>query len=87
MADKPSYSDQVREDKEWFESNHDQLLSKYGVCYLAILRGEILGHDRDLGILLQRTWEKYGLCGFFLADLTSTQRPFQDIDNIIEGVW
>ena len=50
----------IFEEAERYQAQHSALLPIYGGQYLAMLNGEVLDHDADLGPLYQRIRAQYG---------------------------
>jgi len=61
-------------DAKWLMSKYDAYRDKYGDEYVAVNRGKVLDHDKDLIKLRDRVKKRYGLETVFIQYIYK-QRP------------
>jgi len=76
-----AYQERMRRDQAWFETNWARLRRELGAKYVAVLHEQVLDYDKDEGRLLERTWQRKGLCSFYLGYLGSAKRPENQGDS------
>lgn len=57
---------------EWFEANKRKLVRQYEGKYMAVVGKEVVDHDRDLSVLAERVFQRYGVTPIFLLLLLSS---------------
>ena len=64
----------IRSETQMFWAMHDDLLKTYPDEYIALYRGKVVDHDKDVSRLEERVRERFGLLPVLIAAVNTQSR-------------
>lgn len=64
----------IHDETEAFWAQHEELVAAYSGQYVALYKGQVVGHDQDVVALERRLRERFGLLPILIAHVKREQR-------------
>jgi len=52
--------EQFEQDSDWINAHYEELKRRYSEEYVAVYRGSVVAHHREMGTLMKELTQKYG---------------------------
>ena len=65
---------QFERNMKWFQENYEKLRQSYAGEYVAINNEKVVGHNKDVRLLIKHLRDKYGDIGAFVIEFVSKEK-------------